>query len=304
MRVDVLSTRKPWIWFFGLVVRLKQLRSLGRRIIRKLTGQTRDGFENSAPRLIPKTIWIFWDTGEENAPDVVKMCVASWRLRNPNWTVHVLDRTTLSRFIQMPELSPEITIQAYTNLVRFRLLKEHGGAWVDATSFCVRPLDHWLPVVAQQGFFAFYWTKADRWFTWPGYTREVASWFLASEAGGEIISAWEEYSFDYWDGRRLPHLYFWCQSLYEVLRYLRPSFRRADHSVPKLGCLAPHIVHDCVLRARDPDRVARIIADGAAPVQKLSWKWTEEQIGLAKTLLLGPGADRLSQDEITDRLQA
>jgi mannosyltransferase OCH1-like enzyme len=40
-------------------------------------------------------------------------------------------------------------------LARLCLLRTHGGVWVDATVFCRRPLDEWLPEHAASGFFAF-----------------------------------------------------------------------------------------------------------------------------------------------------
>nr|WP_281496580.1 capsular polysaccharide synthesis protein [Pseudohalocynthiibacter sp. F2068] len=287
MKGYIVPSHKPWVWFFASVVRIKQFRSIGRRIKRKLTHKSPDGFEISAPRLIPKTVWIFWDSGEERAPDLVKMCIASWREQNPEWTIHVLDKDSVSQFTTLPDLSPEISVQAFADLLRCRLLKEHGGVWADATTFCVRPLNHWLPIVAQQGFFAFTWTKADQWFLWPGYKRELTNWFLASERDGAIISVWEEYCFDYWEGRLHPHLYFWPHTLFETLLYMLPSFRKTYESVPKIGCLGPHIVHDCIVSNRDVEKVSLIIADGAVPVQKLRWQWNEEQIAMAKSLLLG-----------------
>lgn len=299
-----MSNLKPWVWAYGLFVQIKKIRSFGRRLKRKITGIKPDGFDVSVPKLIPKTIWIYWDQGEDAAPDVVKMCIASWRIRNPNWDIKLLTADNLAEYIDLPELSPQITIQAFTNLVRCRLLKRYGGVWADATSFCVRPLDAWLPVVAQQGFFCYFWTKSDQWFMWPGYFRHMATWFLASEPGGEIISTWEKYSFDYWDGRLNPHLYFWTQTLFEFMLYLRPAFRRANRDVPKLGAVGAHIVHDCVRHNRDIDTVARVIADGAAPVQKLSWRWDEARLRTTKILLLGPDGDELTQDQIVERLSA
>lgn len=299
-----MSSRKPWVWFLVLVLGMKYLRSLGRRVVRKFTGRKPDGFDAAIPRLIPKTVWIFWDSGEEDAPEIVRMCIASWRARNPTWTVRVLDKTTASRIADMPPLPAEAPIQTFADLLRCRLLNEHGGVWADATSFCVRPLDHWLPIVAQRGFFAFVWKRNERWFTWPGYFRELANWFLASEPGGTIISHWDRYGLSYWSGRRRAHVYFWPHVLFETLLYLRPAFRRAYRDMPKIGCLGPHLVHDGVLRGRDSDRITRIIADGAAPVQKLSWKWTDAQLALARALLFGPGAEKLSQAEIIARLKA
>ena len=277
--------RNSWVSLFVALVKAKQFRSLVRRLFRKAGVPKQDGFEATAPRILPRNIWMYWDQGLESAPEIVKMCIESWHAKNPGWTVRVLDKDTVADFVTMPDLSPEMSIQSYSNLLRFRLLKEQGGVWADATAFCIRPLDEWLPMVAQRGFFAFFWTKETRWFTWPGYTREVATWFLASEPGNPIMSDWEEYSFRYWEGREKPHLYFWCQTLFELLIYMRRPFRKALRGVPKIGCLGPHLIHDCIVRQRDVARVAHILDGGAAPVQKLRWQWDDEKLAIVKTLL-------------------
>ena len=41
---------------------------------------------------IPRRIWMFWDSGLENAPDVVSLCLRSWKQLNPDWTVTLLTR--------------------------------------------------------------------------------------------------------------------------------------------------------------------------------------------------------------------
>ena len=39
-----------------------------------------------------KTIWTMWDRGADAAPDMVKLCVDSWRRHHPEWRVVVLDQ--------------------------------------------------------------------------------------------------------------------------------------------------------------------------------------------------------------------
>ncbi|WP_171239019.1 capsular polysaccharide synthesis protein [Ruegeria sp. HKCCA5763] len=260
------------------------LPTIGRRARKKLNGKP-NHFAQSAPRRIPKTIWMYWDTGEADAPELVRHCIASWRSQNPDWDVRVLDATTVSDVVQMPLDFGKVPIQAYSDLLRFRLLREHGGVWVDATTYCLRPLDHWLPMVAYRGFFAFIWIPTERWFIWPGMYREIGTWFLASEPHGTVISLWEKYSFAYWDKRRKALVYYWAHAIVDVLKLTHRSFRRSYDSMPKIGCYGPHLVHDCVTHGHDPDEVAALLETGAMPVQKLRWNWSEERIAKAKKLL-------------------
>lgn len=38
----------------------------------------------------------------------------------------------------------KITIQEYADILRMELLNQNGGVWVDATLFCIKPLDSWI----------------------------------------------------------------------------------------------------------------------------------------------------------------
>ena len=280
-----MSAGKPWIGLFIATVWIKMAPSLGRRFVKKIRGQKPDRFDNSVPRKIPRTIWMYWDGGENAAPELVRICIASWRDKNPGWTLHVLDRSSVDDVTTVPHSPADIPVQSFADLLRLRLLNEQGGVWADATTYCMKPLDHWLPVAAQRGFFAFTWTKSDRWFIWPGMTRSVTNWFLASEPGGTIIACWEKEAFKYWEGRKSPHVYYWPHVLFELLELTNRAFRRSYESVPKIGCYGPHLVHDCVTRGRDPDLVVELLASGALPVQKLRWNWTTDRQELAMSLL-------------------
>ncbi|PJE36153.1 hypothetical protein CVM52_13495 [Pseudooceanicola lipolyticus] len=133
---------------------------------------------------IPKKIWSFWDVGEERAPAIVQTCLQSWRNKNSSWQVNILSRGSISECSKIKRLfeeSSNLKIQALTDLLRLRLLRENGGIWVDATSMCVLPLDDWIDQAASSGFFAF---------QRPGRDREIASWFLASERKNAVTVEW------------------------------------------------------------------------------------------------------------------
>lgn len=130
-----------------------------------------------------KIIWMYWDRGLEQAPDLVKLCVSSWRCRNPGWEVRVLDEQTLADWVDMTnvrERNPKLTIQAFCDILRWRLLARYGGVWGDATLYCSRPLDEWLPENAgPRGFFAFRTPE----------NHLYHSWFLAGEPDNPVVQA-------------------------------------------------------------------------------------------------------------------
>src|ERR1022692_2049355 len=96
---------------------------------------------------LPKIIWILWLQGIDNAPYVVRRCYESWVERNPGWRVVFLDGQLLAKFASLDYVFGDfggLSIQHAADMLRLDLLANHGGVWVDATCFCVRPLDEWL----------------------------------------------------------------------------------------------------------------------------------------------------------------
>lgn len=275
---------RPWLWLFALIVAVRMLPTVWRRVFKRLNGKP-NRFADSAPRRIPRKLWIYWDSGEENAPELVRHCIASWRRHNPGWDIRVLSAETAAQAVDLAFNPSEVPIQSYADLLRLRLLKRHGGVWADATTFCLAPLDNWLPITAQRGFFAFTWTKTDAWFTWPGMRRSMTNWFLASEPNGCFISLWEKACFAYWEGRTKPHNYYWPHVMIDYLYLTNRSFRRAFDDIPRISSYGPHLVHDAVTHNMNTEEVAALLQSGALPVQKLRWNWSEERVLAAKELL-------------------
>ena len=158
---------------------------------------------DSARPGLNRTIWTYWDSGFDAAPEVVQVCLESWRERNPGWAVVALSDENLTEYVDDETLATlrslnNITIQKFSNLLRFYLMARHGGVWVDATCYCAKPLDSWILGKMRSGFFAFRlvgdnWLRnpKNRWFGWfrrGDLSRIVASWFLAAEQGNPLCT--------------------------------------------------------------------------------------------------------------------
>lgn len=141
----------------------------------------------------PKIIWFVWFQGLDKAPYVVRRCHESWVKQNPGWTVRCLDEKMVSKFASVDYFSGNIgsvSPQHRSGLLRYDLLAHHGGVWADATTFCNRPLDEWLPKKMKSGFFAFH---------RPGPDRIVSTWFLASKPENVLVSCLFDQMFIYWN---------------------------------------------------------------------------------------------------------
>ena len=146
---------------------------------------------------LPRTIWLYWQQGEANSPEIVQRCIQSWRIRNPDWNVRVLDAKTVSKASGLGEQwltdRPDISMQFLSDIIRIALLARHGGVWADATVYCSRPLDEWLPERMTSGFFAFEGLRGGR---------MIASSFLAAEKGHLVPKRLLETILDLFGDRR------------------------------------------------------------------------------------------------------
>ena len=245
---------------------------VGRVIRRALHGRPGHPVTETV-RPLPRVIWIYWDKGEAAAPPLVRRCIRSWREHNPDWEIRMLDAGTCRDWADLPALPDTIAPAHFADVLRTRLLCRHGGVWADATTFCVRPLSDWLPMlVGQAGFFAFLWIPGDRRFLGEGLGRAIGNWFLASEPGGAIATAWDRETLGYGTGRDRADSYFWHNDAFEWVvradRAARGDWRR----IPRMGALAPHLVWHHLETGTAAAEMRAALESGAVPLHKLSWR--------------------------------
>lgn len=257
---------------------------------------------------LQKTIWMLWFQGIAQAPYVVQKCYESWVERNRGWNVVFLDKDLLAKFRAEGYLGPEsegLSLQQASDLIRLSLLSQFGGVWVDATCFCVSPLDDWLFSELKSGFFAF---------ARPARDRILSSWFLAAERDNYLVSRTYELMFNYWndqpirfDQRNLvvrmlarflklsPQTRgLWFSPLLRTTIGASPYFalhygfekviredkecRKIWQCTPKLSADGPHKLLTAGLMSAATPEIRRQIDNRASPVYKTTWKIDDSMI--------------------------
>jgi len=95
-----------------------------------------------------KHIFIIWFQGFENMPEICKACYYSWKNKNPDWNIIFIDESNINNFINDNNLSKIRkfnTLTTQSELVRYYLIGQYGGVYVDATNYCQNPLNEWIP---------------------------------------------------------------------------------------------------------------------------------------------------------------
>lgn len=229
-----------------------------------------------------KIIWTCWFQGLDQAPELVRACIASWRAYNPGWDLRCLDAGTIARYVDLAGhvdlQAQEITAASLSDILRVLLLHEYGGVWVDATTFCNAPLDDWIGPATQSGFFAFARPAADR---------EIASWFLAARPGSRLMAAFAARALAYWKGRRAARDYYWLHHQFGELLAMDPVSAADWRATPQISADGPHSVQRAGF-ASDFETVRERV-DWSSPLFKLTYRYDGPALTSASLLtrLLG-----------------
>ncbi|MGN0833934.1 MAG: capsular polysaccharide synthesis protein [Kiritimatiellia bacterium] len=247
------------------------------------------------PETGEKTIWQFWWQGEENAPELVRHCLASVRKFAPaGWRVVVIDESTVERYVAVPDcirskhLSGTISHTHFSDWLRVGLLARHGGIWIVATVL----LTGSVPAeVLNARFFMFkssLWADAAQIPTvglLPCLSRTAgrsglgggesagSNWFLASTGGSAILGGMVRLLESYWASEDSLCDYFFFHKFLSLLVAADDTCRREYAACPTRVNVDPHLLQFSLNRPYDAELWQRIRA--RTTIHKLTHKTSQ-----------------------------
>ena len=115
----------------------------------KLYDKYRSVLERDIPVSYPRSpsdrVWTCWLQGEENAPPLIKACIASMRRYLPDKEITVITDDNADSYIKIPGFIKEkrkkgiIPPAHYSDFIRCALLCKYGGLWMDSTVLVTSP---------------------------------------------------------------------------------------------------------------------------------------------------------------------
>jgi len=151
-----------------------------------------------------KTIWTYWDQGINALPAFNRLCISTWAHHNPNWSIVVLDRSSLFNYLEPEDLPSHwetiSTAQAKADLIRVALLARHGGIWMDSS------------ILLQQSLDEFVWDRIEQksldlaGFSIRKFSRDhkddvFESWFIACKPNSHLVMRWHQVLSRLWESR-------------------------------------------------------------------------------------------------------
>ena len=143
--------------------------------------------------MLPKNIFTYWHQGWAEIPHVLRVCLNSMQRHHADWKIHLLDAHAVSEWLEPIPIPDQkwkaLPLAHRSDVIRTQLLLRHGGVWADPTVWFAGPMDEWLGARMDSGLFMFY---------RPGRDRLISNWFIAAEAGNELLTRFYEELCRYW----------------------------------------------------------------------------------------------------------
>ncbi len=147
-------------------------------------------------------IWVMWYQGEEQAPEIVKLCINSIRKHSGASHVYLITEENLMEYIDLPDFIMEkvksgcMTKTHLSDVVRLTLLAIYGGAWIDATIFVKQDIPSEL---FDYDFYSLHFGAAAK---NPGHGRWTTFLIFAKE-NNELIKKVLKYHYCYWNSHNI-----------------------------------------------------------------------------------------------------
>lgn len=216
-------------------------------------------------------IWVFWWTGENDAPDVVKACIKSIRRNANGHKVVMLDKNNISEFVKLPDFIDikhemgKIGHAHYSDVVRFALLSKYGGMWIDSTVFLSQQVPNDL--FSKE----FYTAKAvdcsSYYFShsrWVGY-------FLAGSNTFPLFTFVRDMLFEYWKNTDIVIDYLLMDYIIDIAYRYIPNVKAAIDDVPDNNLERGQLMK----KINDPysKDLFDVLENGETFLSKLSWRY-------------------------------
>lgn len=93
---------------------------------------------------VERNVFVFWWDGFEKAPLLVRRCLKSVRSAHKDCTVIPISKNNYQEYTDIHPIilrdynAGKISVQTFSDILRFNLLKNNGGVWIDATIYFER----------------------------------------------------------------------------------------------------------------------------------------------------------------------
>lgn len=144
-------------------------------------------------------VWFCWLQGLEQAPPIVKACLASLKHHLTDREIKIVTNDNWREYVDLPDYiihrweKKQIPPALFTDLLRLQLLIRYGGTWIDSTVLCTGTTH--AKEFLDSDLFMFQYRAPE---TSPASFEGISNWFITSCTNNEILLILRDMLFAYW----------------------------------------------------------------------------------------------------------
>lgn len=212
-----------------------------------------------------RRVWVCWFQGMNQAPQIVQDSYSSIQYWLKDWEITVITADTYMQYANIPDYIVDKWKQGifsdahFSDILRLDLLVQHGGLWLDATTFLSGPLPEYI---LGSDFFVY----RNGWMDQEMIN--MGSWLIYSPyADNTLLRETEQLLFEYWRSNNYLLNYF---LMHMFFRMVTDRNREQWDRVPYVNQVDNHLLQWELERPFDSVRV-KTITDQTS-VHKLTYK--------------------------------
>lgn len=221
---------------------------------------------NDNPSRAP--IWFCWFQGEDNLPEIPKLCLTMLRKYSNNHPVIVITQDNYRDYVEIPSRivnlfkCGNISYSHFSDILRINLITQKGGLWMDSTMLLTKNIDERIFETP------FYTVKIKEFGNFVSRSR-WSVFFIGGTAGNILTSCICEYYIRYWEKENCLIDYFFTDYAIDIAyksnKEIKNIIDNIDYSNLNLHKLSP------ILNDKFDIKTYSLLTKGTS-MFKLSWK--------------------------------
>lgn len=166
---------------------------------------------------IENNVFVFWWDGFNNAPVIVKKCLKSVEKYYSNAKIYQIDKTNYQEYtdIDVTILNDfkkgNISIQTFSDILRFNLLKNNGGVWIDATIYFTCEFDL-IKNLKNKSIESVQFSSSNKFLSYKGENCSWSGYFFAARKQAVFVTAMDAIFREYYLKYKTYDIYFFIDA--------------------------------------------------------------------------------------------
>ncbi len=231
-------------------------------------------------------IYVMWWQGMDNAPALIINNIQRMKRIFGKDNVHIITEKNWKQYCSIPNTIIEkfnvgkVSIAALSDVIRFNLLKEHGGLWIDSTVILNNKCKDILSQYNDNGFFTisnfeqdYHFISKSRW----------TAWFIGGKAGYPLFEFATAFYSKYFENHDFLLDYY---TIDDIIAYFYINNAEFKNDIDRISYnWNPYLWSQNMYKPYKKEYIEKFKRENAYSIQKFTYKYTQANKNTIKTLL-------------------